>query len=383
MKQGHRKATFALSYTTYFLAACCPVCYHYLLFESATTITTTRQSYYRYILLTNFLTYCTMTLARTAPESFPSDIPSIADVMKGTSVSRFNLRKRNVISDNDDHDKQPQVNLSSYNSAFLSGLFADVAKVASTHPSCDATAELTEDENEEDLRQDDSVSIKRSRISLSRSISRCGRSFANLQVAMGSSSSSTTASPVSPLSPIEFFDIPATNTTSSSRRYHQSMHSTDEYEEQEPSNPTLLARENSLTFQLHCVSSSSEQEEATSPRSIVADIARIAFPHLPATVSDSSCNSSALSSGKVDQHVSASETPPSSAKEAYGWFVEMEEDDEVAPAAFLPNPLDRHAAAAKDLAFTAPTAPKQVNYDAEVEWAKAADTIDDVLGDFF
>jgi hypothetical protein len=40
-------------------------------------------------------------------------------------------------------------------------------------------------------------------------------------------------------------------------------------------------------------------------------------------------------------------------------------------------------ASTDDLAFKAPTAPKATNYDAELEWAKAADTVDDVLGDFF
>ncbi len=276
--------------------------------------------------------------------------------MKGSSASRFNLRKRNVV-------EQPQVSLSSYNSAFLSGLFADVAKVASSH-SDDSTAELTEDE---DHRQDDAASIKRSRISMSRSVSRCGRSFANLQVANCGS-----VSPVSPLSPIAFFDIPATT-----RRFQPVPSTGSRSAENEP---CIIGRENSLTFQLHCVSSSCEGQ--ASPRSIVADIAQIAFPHLPATVSDSSCNSSALSSGKVDKLVSTSEAP-FSAKEAYGWFVEMEDDQDAEGSRDLPNSFDRYPAATKDLAFTAPTAPKQVNYDAEVEWAKAADTIDDVLGDFF
>ena len=46
---------------------------------------------------------------------------------------------------------------------------------------------------------------------------------------------------------------------------------------------------------------------------------------------------------------------------------------------------DPYAAACgvQGLAFQAHTAPKASNHDAEVEWAKAADTVDDVLGDFF
>lgn len=65
-----------------------------------------------------------------------------------------------------------------------------------------------------------------------------------------------------------------------------------------------------------------------------------------------------------------------SAKESYGWFVEMDDAD------FTVASADPYAPA-KDLAFSAHTAPKADNHDAEVEWAKAADTVDDVLGDFF
>ena len=41
------------------------------------------------------------------------------------------------------------------------------------------------------------------------------------------------------------------------------------------------------------------------------------------------------------------------------------------------------ASSSTTLAFSAATAPNAVSHDAEVEWAKAADTVDDVLGDFF
>ena len=43
----------------------------------------------------------------------------------------------------------------------------------------------------------------------------------------------------------------------------------------------------------------------------------------------------------------------------------------------------KNGGSSNDLAFLAPTAPLACNHDEEVEWAKAADTVDDVLGDFF
>ncbi len=57
----------------------------------------------------------------------------------------------------------------------------------------------------------------------------------------------------------------------------------------------------------------------------------------------------------------------------------MDDDDEAA------TPVDPYKTTSNttSFAFIAPTAPKGVNHDAEVEWAKAADTVDDVLGDFF
>ena len=42
-----------------------------------------------------------------------------------------------------------------------------------------------------------------------------------------------------------------------------------------------------------------------------------------------------------------------------------------------------YAVSSENLAFQAPTAPKGPAQEAEVEWAQAADTVDDVLGDFF
>lgn len=99
-----------------------------------------------------------------------------------------------------------------------------------------------------------------------------------------------------------------------------------------------------------------------------------AFPHLPATISATSCNT--LTRNQSDLQSSLAEN---SDKESYGWFVEMDGEyaRDTTPAIYESSNKNN------DLAFKAHTAPKASNYDAELEWAKAADTVDDVLGDFF
>jgi hypothetical protein len=69
--------------------------------------------------------------------------------------------------------------------------------------------------------------------------------------------------------------------------------------------------------------------------------------------------------------------------ESYGWFVTMDDDDYHTPS-IAPAQKADSSSSLNALAFSAATAPKGSNqHDAEVEWAKAADTVDDVLGDFF
>jgi len=75
--------------------------------------------------------------------------------------------------------------------------------------------------------------------------------------------------------------------------------------------------------------------------------------------------------------LSTSETTPSTVKESYGWFVEMDDGEN------HQEDVDPYSSTNANLAFSAPTAPKRSNLDEELEWAKAADTVDDVLGDFF
>jgi len=132
-----------------------------------------------------------------------------------------------------------------------------------------------------------------------------------------------------------------------------------------------LDKQDSLHFQLNCVSTSSKNLSK-----IVDNAAKLAFPKLPATVSNSSC-ASALTRNISNLQLFTTEN---TSKESYGWFVEMDEDK--TSERVTANPYES-ATKSNDLAFSAPTAPNASNYDAEVEWAKAADTVDDVLGDFF
>lgn len=111
------------------------------------------------------------------------------------------------------------------------------------------------------------------------------------------------------------------------------------------------------------------------------------FPNLPVSISDSSCSSNNLTQTSV-QAVQVLEKPQliegemQDKKDGYGWFVEM--DDEGTSGFTLDTNAVGSSSSQKDLAFVAATAPKQdVNYEDEVQWAKAADTVDDVLGDFF
>ena len=236
-----------------------------------------------------------------------------------------NLRKRSFVKAT--HD----LALSSCNSAFLSGLFADIAEA---------------NRIQNDLRIDQVPNPrKKSRISMTRSISRCEKSFANLHMV---------GDKVNRINPVSG--------------------------ETAESSSTPIERDNSLTYQLHCVSSASSNESDTLR---VTNFGLVAFPHLPATISNSSCDHLAkLTRRHSDQLMSDSETDP---KESYGWFVNFDEDDEcILPLTYAARIPFSSSSSICDLAFSTSIAPKRSSqHDAEVAWARAADTVDDVLGDFF
>ncbi|GKY93955.1 hypothetical protein MPSEU_000362400 [Mayamaea pseudoterrestris] len=250
-----------------------------------------------------------------------------------STLPRFQLRKRSTAAA---AAAKPTNGFPAVNSAFLSGLFADVA-ATSTNELNKTTTTSHKRLNRDDPRLDASTN-KKSRLSIKApSISRCSLSVKNLQHILVSPTTSST----------DYF-----------------------FNEQQP----CIHRQDSLHLQLSCVGESSDN---------VMDSALLAFPHLPAIVSSSSCDASKslLTRNHIqytDLQSSVTENAPDDI-ETYGWFVEMDADE---PCAGSVTP----ATAATDktaLAFCAATAPCADDHSDDVAWAKAADTVDDVLGDFF
>lgn len=260
------------------------------------------------------------------------------------AVPRITLRKRPF--------SMKKANLEGVNSAFFHDLFADVARV--------------EEEATIDANTHEPLS-KKSRLHCA-PIARCGRSFKVLSEAL----SAAAAGFVSPESPSQtstsfFDDDPYTSTTTTDQLHPP-------------------RREDSLQFQLNCVLSSSSTD--------VSSATNVAFPHLPSTVSDSSypktntfMNPSTTYSKltRVISDLQSSDTETRPPQETYGWFVEMEDDESLSSSdGIVSSAMTVSSCPLPGAAFQAPTAPKaEYHHDAELEWAAAADTVDDVLGDFF
>ncbi|KAL3914151.1 MAG: hypothetical protein SGARI_000276, partial [Bacillariaceae sp.] len=140
-----------------------------------------------------------------------------------------------------------------------------------------------------------------------------------------------------------------------------------------------LPKQNSLDFQLGLLEGHSAPctEKLTSA---LKDVATLAFPNLPATISDSSCYKG-LTREALALHVPASETDATkknsgnSKESSFGWFVDLDDGGHRVAATPAPKVLP-HAVSTDDLAFHAPTAPKGISDDSEIEWAQAADTVD-------
>jgi len=140
-----------------------------------------------------------------------------------------------------------------------------------------------------------------------------------------------------------------------------------------------LPKHDSLAFQLSLLGGQDE----TSFESVSEDVAKLAFPNLPATVSDSSCYNKGLTREISARHVPTCETAASSKESSFGWFVDLDDHhDSPSTSMSAANTLP-HAVSTEHLAFKAPTAPKRSADEAELEWAQAADTVDSVLGDLF
>jgi hypothetical protein len=135
----------------------------------------------------------------------------------------------------------------------------------------------------------------------------------------------------------------------------------------------------SLTDLHHCA----EGLSSTFSLGIASGIPKISKPtrntthmDLPATVSDSFPLQQELTCKTLSFAVLSTESED--VEGDFGWYVDMDGDD-------VDNyeQMDPYAKTSQ-LAFSASTAPKQKrSYEAELEYALAADTVDDVLGDFF
>lgn len=238
---------------------------------------------------------------------------------------------------------------STFNSDFLSGIFQDLAEANSHNPT-----PMSSDISEAHLIDSDSIASSRpnKRARFSSSSLSSTKSFSNLS-AQTSESDSTVSSSLSCLL--------ATQAS------------------EEISNPVIT--ENVAERIVDTVFNDS--------------VCNIGFPCLPTAVSESSCSSNNLTQTAVHA-AQVLETPLTSnvegeqeEKDEYGWFVEMDEDslhqrfEAVDDAAKNCRAMAGEAPA--DLTFAPNLTPKkpEIELDSEVVWAKAADTVDDVLGAVF
>jgi hypothetical protein len=339
-----------------------------------------------------------------------------------TDGPRFNLRKR-VAEESLDLNSTPSpvTGLPTVNSAFLSGLFADVAKIqGNSDDLAHAVSHDPEILHESESAQGRRISLcpKKPRLG---GISKIKQSVMNLNALVDSSIMKLQSKEASISSPPTLHVIFDGGVTA------------DDVNASVSPSPTLpdLSRYDSLHFQLKCVSP--EQSNSCTDLEITTDGAVfLAFPHLTATVHTIDArdvqHTSTLTRIVSDLQSSVTANDDSTQKESYGWFVEMDDDSEFERSdrrfslggsfndgtcnddahrstflgssaatslspdnmpSLIPSTLPRLTSpsatnALPALAFRAPTAPKASrDYDAAAEWAKAADTIDDVLGNFF
>jgi hypothetical protein len=285
-----------------------------------------------------------------------------------SSGVRFTLRKRSPRT----HDRE-DLTLSSYNSAFLSGLFADVAKAnvlselqLPTTIKPLETAEVTQSLKFEDIRP-----AKRSRLTLSS----CLSSPPGMDLSVLSSGLQSPKG----IDEIDFFQ------KTEKFRSNESFPAVSTFAGRTfspPPNDKLL-RQDSLAFQLSLLDG---HDEALIKVTASEEVALLAFPNLPATVSDSSCYTG-LTRGNMALHVHLPETDNFSTssdqdkESSFGWFVDLDDQHQDTPSPDLK--YFSHAVSSDDLAFHAPTAPKRCSDNSDIEWAQAADTVDSVLEDLF
>ena len=364
-----------------------------------------------------------------------------------TGRPRFNLRKRKAVPMSVNTGTSCAGSLSAVNSAFLSGLFADLQQTSNT---TSTTSTNNHDDGEEHYVTDGEscpgtpVPSPKKRARLGRSLSRCTKSYASLSVlascseATYNSTDSYVEREKSRIS--EISDQTTTSMTGSA----DAADATDNNHEPTAAAPTVSAA-TSTTSTVSTVAS----DVLADSLSAAAALADAIFPHLPATVSESplrkspskmsanSNNSADLtaqpaSSTEVSTDAGATSTnlhvepekeltleevfatsegegPASAAvtptdedpdevagkagEDSYGWFLALDHDVDASEEHITDAYATAAAASAAGnestssmtaaLAFQAPVSATAgcAAHDAEVEWAKAADTVDDVLGD--
>lgn len=257
---------------------------------------------------------------------------------------------------------------------FLSAIFDDIAK-AQAQTSSGNLDNLNEQNHQSSPHRNciDTKTTppnrKKSRLSRSRSLSRCHKSFKNLPLVLTTGSAATVCTEATQVTDL-------------------SSHSSPDRDDNdfEPESP-IPTNDNIIV--------SDHYSDAANIIDQVLDVG-LFLSNLPATVSEHSCSSSTNKLTQTAVHaVQVVETPPitltsesnievlKKRMDSYGWFVETDEDDLLRNRAEAIADASNKSRTSTDLSFSAVTAPKSIVDDDDLEWAKAADTIDDVLGDFF
>lgn len=280
----------------------------------------------------------------TADTTDPLNHATSTTSTDGTSSNRLLLRKRSATRiSSSSSPKSPQF-LSSYGSAFLSGIFADIAETSSTDGKIQDSSSSCTASSAHNATNDIDVSMmepsnKKARCTTTSTFNTISRqkSFKVMDGAFPEGADSMVSSP-----------------------------------------PVVSPRSKTSTVNLN------------DHVRMLQDMAFPSLPNMPITVSSSSCPSMSSSKIVTPTATAATESDKQDTQEdgpdAYGWFVATDDDmaadsneqkrSESTTTGFFPDMKP-------DLAFMALTAPQGGNQEIEVQQALAADTIDDVLGDLF
>jgi hypothetical protein len=248
-----------------------------------------------------------------------------------TTTSNPSSRKRSSARISSSPTPKNEPFLSSYGSAFLSGIFADIAQASTDDRNGDgaehaaASADASGDEQ----------CHKKARIVASTSFGRQPKSSSALAGLVEGAVS-------------------------------------------EASSPTVVSpRPNKSTLKIQLFNDQVRE---------LQDMAFPSLPQIPIAVSSSSCSTSFPVITPRDDGASRGAEDEDADSSSYGWFVSTDEDDadtdtaedknEPSTSMFLPDTKP-------DLAFKSISTASVENQDLEVQQALAADTIDDVLGDLF